>query len=218
MSHGAGPVDNRPMRVVFTRELDQGPLIIGIVTGAGFSKGLELDDGLGKFAHYSSIIQKFEVFERILQDPEGKLCLALINDHIVIGYLAGWRPSENDRWYAMGDVMFEMGAIEVSRNYRGLGIADLLFEAMMADEFFEEKIAYMNGFSWHWDLEGSGLTMPEYRRMMVNFVKRKGFKELYTNEPNVAMRDENFFTARIGSKVSEEDIKKFKNLRFGIKP
>ncbi len=218
MPQESGPVDSSPVRAAFTRQLDSGPLTVGPVTGTGFSKGLELDNGLGKFAHYSSIIQKLDVFESIVQGPEGKLCLALLNDKVVIGYLAGWRPSENDRWRALEDLMFEMGAIEVSRNYRGQGIGDLLFEAMMADEFFEEKIAYMNGFSWHWDLEGTGLTMPEYRRMMVNFVKRKGFKELYTNEPNVAMRDENFFAARIGSKVSEEDIKKFKNLRFGIKP
>jgi acetoin utilization protein AcuA len=76
----------------------------------------------------------------------------------------------------------------------------------------------MNGFSWHWDLEGAGLSMPEYRRMMVNFVRTQGFKEQYTNEPNVAMREENFFTVRIGERVLQEDVRKFKNLRFGMKP
>jgi acetoin utilization protein AcuA len=216
---GEGAASDQALGEVWhERELEQGKLTIHVRVKPGFSQGLILDEGLGKFAHYSSIIQKLDVFERILQGRDGRLSLALIDMRVLAGYVAGWRPSENDRWSALGDLMYELGAIEVSRNYRGEGIARLLFEAFMDDEFFEDKIAYMNGFSWHWDLEGAGLSMPEYRRMMVNFVRTQGFKEQYTNEPNVAMREENFFTVRIGERVLQEDVRKFKNLRFGMKP
>ncbi len=112
--------------------------------------------------------------------------------------------------------MYEMGALEVSRNYRGKGIAKLIFSAIMDDNFFEDKIAYMNGFSWHWDLDGSFLTMSEYRTMMMKLLKEHGFQECYTNEPNIALREENFFIVRIGQRVSEIDRKSFRNLRFGI--
>jgi acetoin utilization protein AcuA len=218
MSGNGSEADPALGDVKCTLELDEGPLRVRVNIKPGFSEGLTLDDGLGRFAHYSSIIQKFEVFEKVVEKDDGRLGLALINDKVLVGYVAGWRPPENDRWSALGDLMYELGAIEVSRNYRGLGLANLLFDSIMDDDFFEDKICYMNGFSWHWDLEGARLTMPEYRRMMVNFIKSNGFKEQYTNEPNVAMREENFFAVRIGSQVSEEDIRKFKNLRFGIKP
>jgi acetoin utilization protein AcuA len=86
----------------------------------------------------------------------------------------------------------------------------------MEDDFFEDKIAYMNGFSWHWDLDGSGLTMAQYRAMMINLLNKGGFQEVYTNEPNIALRQENLFMARIGSRVSEQDLARFRDLRFGI--
>jgi acetoin utilization protein AcuA len=113
--------------------------------------------------------------------------------------------------------MYEMGALEVSRNWRKMSIGKRIFSMIMdEDGFFEEKIAYMNGFSWHWDLDGSGLTLAQYRRMMLGLIRPYGFQECYTNEPNIALRQENFFTVRIGSKVSEEDRARFRNLRFGI--
>jgi len=51
---------------------------------------------------------------------------------------------------------------------------------------------------------------------MIRLLKGFGFQECYTNEPNIAMREENLFMVRMGSEVSEEDQKLFRNLRFGI--
>jgi acetoin utilization protein AcuA len=112
--------------------------------------------------------------------------------------------------------MYEMGAVEVSRNFRHVNVAQKMISLILADDFFEDKIAYMNGFSWHWDLDGSGLTMAEYRKMMMHLLKGHGFQEYYTNEPNIALREENIFMARIGSRVSAEQLQRFRNLRFGI--
>jgi len=112
--------------------------------------------------------------------------------------------------------MYEMGAIEVSRGYRHLHLAQRLAELSVDADFFEDKIAYMNGFSWHWDLDGTGFTMAQYRKMMVNLLKPYGFREYPTNEPNVAMREENVFLSRIGSRVSPRDQRRFRNLLFGI--
>ncbi|AFM26452.1 GNAT family N-acetyltransferase [Desulfomonile tiedjei] len=179
--------------------------------------GLELDPGLGNFAHYSSIIQKLEVFERIAAKKGGRVSLALRDERVVVGYLACWFPEETERWSRLGELMYELGAIEVSRNFRKTGIASKMLDITLSnDDSLESKIAYMNGFSWHWDLDGTGLTKFEYRKLMLNLLKNYGFRDYYTNEPNVSLREENLFMARIGSEVSEQDRKRFSHLRFGI--
>lgn len=176
----------------------------------------ELDNGLGQFAHYSSIIRKLDVFQKVASEDGGRVAPALINGKVIVGYGACWYPGPGERWSKLGKLMYEMGALEVSRNFRKLNIAGRIFGLIMEDDFFEDKIAYMNGFSWHWDLDGTGLTLAEYRRMMLGFLKDHGFQECYTNEPNISLREENFFMVRIGPGVSEEDRVRFRDLRFGI--
>lgn len=177
---------------------------------------LELDKGLGTFSHYSSIIQKLDVFAKVASQRDGKVTLAIIGHKVIVGYGACWYPGPDERWSKLGDLLYEMGALEVSRNFRRLNLGRKIVATIMEDDFFNDKIAYMNGFSWHWDLDGSGLTMAEYRRMMIRLLKAHGFQECYTNEPNIALREENLFMVRIGSRVSEEDRARFRDLRFGI--
>jgi len=114
--------------------------------------------------------------------------------------------------------MYEMAAVEVSRNFRSLRVGRRIMDVVMDEDFLDDKIAYMNGFSWHWDLEGSGLTAAQYRVMMMELYGKYGFRQVYTNEPNIALKPENVMMIRIGSRVSEEDQKRFRYLRFGIKP
>ncbi|MGO9569561.1 MAG: N-acetyltransferase [Desulfomonilaceae bacterium] len=197
-------------------ETPKGTITIYPRCASGFFSSLKLDAGLGNFSHYSSIIQKLEVFEKVSSSKDGKVGLALREDNIVVGYLACWYPDQAERWSKLGELMYEMGAVEVSRNFRHLQIAQKMISLILVDDFFEDKIAYMNGFSWHWDLDGSGLTMAEYRKMMMHLLKGHGFQEFYTNEPNIALREENIFMARIGSRVPAEQQQMFRNLRFGI--
>jgi acetoin utilization protein AcuA len=180
-----------------------------------FSK-LELDKGLGNFSHYSSIIQKLDVFSKVASERDGRVTLAIIRDRVIVGYGACWYPGPDERWSKLGDLLYEMGALEVSRNFRKLNLGTKIVAVILEDDFFNDKIAYMNGFSWHWDLDGSGLTMAEYRLVMIRLLKTHGFQDCYTNEPNIALREENLFMVRIGSRVSEEDRARFRDLRFGI--
>lgn len=210
--------DPRPGEVMFVEETDRGTISIRNRCPPEFLQDVVLDEGLGTFSHYSSIIRETGAFTDVAMSRDGRVTLALLNDKTVIGYGVSWHPGPDDRWSALGDLMYEMGALEISRNYRSLGLAKKIFDAVMDDDFFEDKIAYMNGFSWHWDLDGTGLTMLEYRSMMIGFLRDHQFQECYTNEPNVCLREANFFMVRIGSRVSEEDRNRFRNLRFGIKP
>jgi acetoin utilization protein AcuA len=156
------------------------------------------------------------VFERIASKKGGRVSLALRDERIVVGYLACWFPEETERWSRSGELMYELGAIEVSRNFRKTRIASKMLDIALSDDSLKSKIMYMNGFSWHWDLDGTGLNKFEYRKLMLNLLKNYGFRDYYTNEPNVALREENLFMARIGSEVSEQDRKRFSHLRFGI--
>jgi acetoin utilization protein AcuA len=177
---------------------------------------LVLDEGLGSFAHYSSMIQKLELFDRIASGDEGNVILALMDENRVVGYATCYYPDPRERWAQLGNLLYEMGAIEVSRNYRHLHIAQHLVRISMLEDFYEDKIAFMNGFSWHWDLDGTGFTMAQYRQMMIGLMKPYGFREYPTNEPNIAIREENVFLARVGSRVSDAAQRRFRNLLFGI--
>ncbi|MEJ2715842.1 MAG: N-acetyltransferase [Deltaproteobacteria bacterium] len=198
------------------QETEQGTLSIVPRCPPGLFSRLELDNGLGNFAHYSSIIQKLDVFAKVASQRDGRVTLAIIGDKVIVGYAACWYPGPDERWSKLGDLLYEMGALEVSRNFRRLNLGSKIIGIIMEDDMFNDKIAYMNGFSWHWDLDGTGLTMAEYRQVMMRLLKPHGFQECYTNEPNIALREENLFMVRIGSRVSEEDRAQFRDLRFGI--
>ena len=59
----------------------------------------------------------------------------------------------------------------------------------------------MVGYSWTWDLGGSDMSTTEYRTMLLKLGSLHEFSEFKTNDPNVLLRPENLFMARIGGKV-----------------
>ena len=205
-----------PVERMVQIETPGGPIIILPKCPPQLIGRLELDSGLGHFSHYSSIIQKLDVFEKIASAKDGAVALALARKTFIVGYATGSYPDSTERWSKLGDLMYELATIEVSRNFRGLNLSNEMLAALLRDDWFEDKITYMNGFSWHWDTEGNHVTMAQYRKLMLNLMKNHGFQEYYTNEPNIAIREENIFMARMGSRVATEDQQRFRNLRFGI--
>jgi acetoin utilization protein AcuA len=206
----------RPRRTII-HKTPRGKLLICSKCPPGFYADLKLEEGLGHFSHYSSIIHKLEAFETIARRKEGRVTLALLEPDLIVGYGTCSYPASDERWSALGELMYEMAAVEVSRNFRSLQLAGRILEATMNEDFFEDKITYMCGYSWHWDLEGSGVNAVQYRQIMMKLYSRVGFREVYTNEPNISLREENVMMIRVGSRVSEEDRKRFRYLRFGIK-
>jgi acetoin utilization protein AcuA len=112
----------------------------------------------------------------------------------------------------------EVKAVEVSRRLRSCKIAGDLIGLMLTDPRIERLIAYMVGYSWTWDLDGSGLNAQHYRNMLIRLFSPHGFIELQTNEPNICLKPENLFMGRIGSEVSDRVRQDFKWLRFGLTP
>lgn len=202
----------------FTLESKAGLISIRSKCHPELFQNLTMDEGLGTFSHYSSIVKKMDSFEKYASRDDGRVTLAIREPNVVAGYCIGSYPEPNDRWILLGKLMYELAALEASRNFRGLNLGQRLIGKTMDDDFFEDKITYMCGYSWHWDLEGKNMTAGQYRNMMKNLYGKFGFREVYTNEPNIALRPENIMMIRIGSRVSADDHLKFRHLRFGIKP
>ncbi len=169
-------------------------------------------------AQYKSLYTKKESLENNTAQVNANVTLALEGENI-IGFGVLNHPDEGDRWQEMEPgLMMEVKAIEICRRYRSCGIAGRILELLMHPSIVEKLIVYMVGYSWTWDLDGTGKSALAYRKMLIRLFEPLGLQELQTNEPNICLKSENLFMARIGRCVSAENQKKFKWLRFGVTP
>lgn len=179
--------------------------------------------------HFDPLFRKHDSYESLytskadLQDKASQegadVVLALTDDGCIVGFGVLAYPQPDERWARLEHRrMVEVEAIEVSRDWRSMRIGKAMLEKILAHPATEEKIFYMVGYSWTWDLEGGKMSGMEYKRMMIRLFGRYGFAEYKTNEPNICLRPENLFMARIGRDVPARVVEDFKWLRFGISP
>jgi acetoin utilization protein AcuA len=177
------------------------------------------DEQFGFHAQYKSIYTKRETLEAHAALADTNVVLALTDDHRIIGFGVFGPPDADKRWLELGfGIMMEVKVVEVSRRYRAFHLASDMLRQMLAHPRIDSVIAYMVGYTWTWDLNGSGLTAQQYRNVLIRLFGAQGFAELSTNESNICLKPENLFMARIGRDVSEKTRQDFKWLRFGITP
>jgi len=177
------------------------------------------DAQFGIHAQYKSIYTKRETLERHAGMPGANVVLAVTQDRRIVGFGVFSHPDADERWRRLGPgMMMEVKAVEVSRSLRSLRLAGDLVRLMLDHPRIEEMIAYMVGYSWTWDLDGSGLTAQQYRNMLIRLFSPHGFIEMQTNEPNICLKPENRFMGRIGSRITDAVRQDFKWLRFGVSP
>lgn len=177
---------------------------------------MELDEGMGVFAapNYPASREK-RALERIARGVGSNVILAYTSERKIVGFIAIAPPSAAERWGALsGQGLIEAMAIEVSQGWRGMGIADKMMESGLRDPFFDDKIVMCTAYTWHWDLEATGLSKQEYRRMLLTYLEKAGFMYYDTDEPNVKLDSANFFTARIGPGVDSVLYERFEGLLF----
>jgi len=173
----------------------------------------------GAHAQYKSLYTKRESLEQDAAQPDTNVSLALDPDDMIIGFGVLANPEAGERWAELKPgTMMEVKVIEVSRNWRSYGIAKGILEVMLAHLSVEDKIIYMVGYSWTWDLEGTKGTAQLYRKMLIRLFEPFGFLEYQTNEPNICLKPENLFMGRVGRRVSADIQNAFKWLRFGMTP
>lgn len=177
------------------------------------------DRHFGVSDDYKSIFSQRESLAQSAARKGANVVLAIADAGDIIGYGLLAYPDPGERWAELGaEIMMELKAIEVGRAYRSCGIAPGIVKKMLDYPLIDEKIIYLFGYSWTWDLKGNNLTGQEYRQMLIKLFEPFGFKEFETNEPNICLRPENIFMCRVGDKVTRKIKDRFKWLRFGLSP
>ncbi|MGD8962228.1 MAG: hypothetical protein PVH43_06915 [Desulfobacterales bacterium] len=196
----------------------------GVVCIRSFCSAAEIgqydfDSEFNARSDYKSLYTRRESLEDNAQHPETNVVLALAPPQTIIGFGVLANPEPGERWLELGaGVMMEVKVIEVARSWRQTKIASCILKMVVDYPQIEDKIFYMVGYSWTWDLEGTHKTAQEYRAMLVHLFARHGFQVFETNEPNVSLKPENVLMCRLGNNISRETKDRFKWLRFGLRP
>lgn len=187
---------------------------------------MQVDEGLGIFFRYNIQRQK-ETLLKIARMDYGNIIVAHTAADLIVGYVTMHPIDPNERWNVLNQpaqppTVYEFGAIEVSRDWRGLGLSIRLMQAAFDNEkWLDDKIVISVEFSWHWDYEEAGLNKFAYRKMLAKVIGSAGFQQLDTDEPNVLMDSANMFMVRIGPAVEPTVLQKFfallhKNNTWGL--
>jgi acetoin utilization protein AcuA len=176
------------------------------------------DPQFSSHAQYRSLYTRRKSLEEKAGQPDASVTLALVDERVIVGFGVLAYPDQDERWAELEpQVMMEVKAIETSRDWRSRGVAKRILGMLLDHPLVEDKIVYMVGYSWTWDLDGTKKTAQQYRRMLIGLFEPFGFVEYQTNEPNICLKPENVFMGRIGDNVSPEARNGFKWLRFGLR-
>lgn len=175
-----------------------------------------LEDGIGAFSHYSRYAAEIQgnALARVAGLPEGRV-LAAVHGGRIVGFLT-FHPADRELRWGHEDFpeLLELGGIETSRNYRGLGIAPALMALAFSGGDYDARIVYATGYTWCWDLAATGLSKAAYREKILGLFRRFGFDEHVTDEPNIRFDWCNVLMVRIGPRVSLAAHRRFLDLLF----
>ena len=188
-----------------TLETPAGPLLLRDFCPPSIVERLTADEGLHAFARLPE--REHQLLLNIAKRPDCALALA----HTPAGEIVGEVTiAPGDEWWEGLENVYEV-AIEVSSNWRQMGVArDLLAFALELDAL-EDMILFAIGLSWHWDTENLGLNVYRYRELISRLFSTQGFVEYPTTEPNVSMEPANILLARIGKRVDQQVVNRFYN-------
>lgn len=158
--------------------------------------------------------QQHKALIEIAKLPEGRIIIVReLNE--VVGYATYVYPDPMERWSEGNMVnLIELGAIEIIPKFRAGGVGKALLTVSMMDDAVEDYIILTTEYYWHWDLKGTGLNVWEYRKVMEKVMNAGGLEYFATDEPEISSHPANCLMARIGSRVDQESIQQFDNLRF----
>jgi acetoin utilization deacetylase AcuC-like enzyme/GNAT superfamily N-acetyltransferase len=184
-------------------ETDGGQLILRDFCPPSLLERLRADVGLHAFARLPE--REHQLLLDISRRPDCALTLA----HTPAGEIVGEVTlAPGDSWWEGLDNVYEV-AIEVSSRWRGRSLATHLLAFALELDALEDMILFAIGLSWHWDIEGLGLSIYRYRELIAHLFATQGFKEYPTTEPNINMEPANILLARIGNRVDQRAASQF---------
>ncbi|MEG0259587.1 MAG: GNAT family N-acetyltransferase [Lysinibacillus sp.] len=159
------------------------------------------------------IQQRLAIIE-IAKLPEGRIII-IRNGTIIVGYVTYLYPDPLERWAEDPiENMIELGAIEVIPAYRGTGSGKSLLELSFKGDEMEDYLVITTEYYWHWDLNGTGLNVWDYRKMMERMMSVVNFEYFATDDPEITSHPANCLMAREGKRVPQETMERFDRLRF----
>ena len=118
-----------------------GQLCIRTVCSPESLHPLTLEDGIGRFARYRSIISGVATLEKVAALPDANVTVALSPERRIIGYIECSYPDAIEGWRENTDgLCYELGAIEVSRNWRHVGIGKAMVAAILTGPFIDKML------------------------------------------------------------------------------
>jgi GNAT superfamily N-acetyltransferase len=188
-----------------TLETTAGTLLLKDRCQPSFVESLRVESGLRAFARLPE--REHQLLVNIAKRSDCRLTLVYTPEGVIVAEVT---LAPGDAWWAGLEHVYE-GAVQVSANWRRLGIARQLLSFALELEMLEDMIIFALGLSWHWDTEGLGLNRFQYRKLIERLFAAYGFAEYLTSEPNITMDQANIFLARIGSRVNLQTINQFYN-------
>ncbi len=179
----------------------------------------EVDGGIGIFAHYvpEARQRQKEMLLRVAGMRDGNSVVAYTPAGNIVGYICLSSPAPSARWGgAEFDFVQEFGLMEISRDWRGLGLAEQLMEAAFHDDSVEDRIVVAPCYTWYWDVDFNHKTKQQYRESLRDILAREGFVEIETDEENVSFDAANLLMARYGKRVPPEKVAAFQNTLFEL--
>lgn len=158
--------------------------------------------------------EQFVAIQEIADLEEGRIIICRDGDNI-IGYTTYLYPDPLERW-SDGNLpyLLELGAIEISEQYRAMGLGKAMLELSMQDDEMEDYIIITTEYYWHWDLKNSGLDVFEYKKIMQKMMAAGGMEVFSTDDPEITSHPANCLMARIGKRITNDQIQTFDNIRF----
>lgn len=193
-----------------TIKTPEGDLLIQGPVSANFIRTLSMDSGLRAFR---PPVRQKEALIGICELENGRVIIAH-RDGELLGYVTFHHPDTFERWAHGPKQILELGAIEVSPGIRRYGVAFKLLEVSFTDPGMEKFLVLATEYYWHWDLEGSGLHVWEYREVMRKVMAHVGMVVKDTDEEEIASHPANMLMVRYGKNVSRDAIMDFEALLF----
>lgn len=174
-------------------------------------KQMTYDQGLNAFRNPA---EQFEALQEISMLDEGRIYVIHVTNHI-IGYVTYLYPDPLERW-STGQLpyLLELGATEITLNYRGLGLGNELLKVSTRSPELEDYIIITTEYYWHWDLTNSGLDVFEYKKLMNRMMSSGGLEVFATDDPEITSHPANCLMARIGKNIDVEQMRAFDDIRF----
>ncbi|PYZ93776.1 N-acetyltransferase [Salipaludibacillus keqinensis] len=171
----------------------------------------EFDEGLVAFRPPQ---QQKKALLKVADLPENRIILVR-EENKIVGYAIYLFPDPLERWSEVElENLIELGAIEVSADYRGYQLAKNLLKVSMMDDAVEDYIIITTEYYWHWDLRGTGLSIWAYRDIMEKVMKTGGLEWYATDDPEICSHPANCLMARIGKRVGPDAVHEFNRIRF----